>query len=385
MNGMFSYASSFDHPLDSWDVSKVTDMNGMFSYASSFDHPLDSWDVSKVTDMNGMFSGADSFDHPLDSWDVSKVTDMNGMFSGARSFEQNLGKWYVVPADAAYDVSGTSLDITAISAQNSFLDRHVPTYGIGTGDDSGLFDMTGDILTFKSAPSIGKYEVNVTASGPNVFENGNNWRMFNVTAAGSPAGAFVTTWGVTDDDLVVEIPVGGTTGNYAVDWGDRSTTTHTAGAAHTYGVAGSYTVNISGDFKRILLNGNQDNAPQLLSIDQWGDIEWSSMANAFRGASNMTYGATDAPDLSGVTDMSHMFSGASSFNGDISGWDASSVEDMSRRLLTCSPAPPHLTATSRDGTSRRWKTCPACSTAPPPLTSPSALGMSHLPPTCYPC
>ena len=168
----------------------------------------------------------------------------------------------------------------------------------------------------------------MTASGSDVFESDDNWRMFNVTAAGLPAGAFVTTWGVTDDDLVVEIPVGDTTGNYAVDWGDRSTTTHAAGAAHTYGAAGNYTVSISGDFKMILLDGNQDNAPQLLSIDQWGDIEWSSMADAFRGASNMTYGATDAPDLSGVTYTSGMFDGAASFNGDISEWDVSKVTDM---------------------------------------------------------
>ena len=329
MHNMFYGAASFNHPLDSWNVSAVTSMSNMFEDASSFNHPLDSWDVSSVEDMSFMFSGASSFNHPLDSWDVSAVTSMTSMFSGVTDFNQNLGKWYVVPADAAYDVSETSLAVTTISAQNSFLDRHDPTYGIGTGNDFGLFDMTGDILTFKSVPSIGKYEVNVTASGPNVFENDNNWRMFNVTVAGLPAGAFVTTWGVTDDDLVAEIPVGGTTSNYAVDWGDRSTTTHTAGATHTYGTAGNYTVIISGDFKRILLNGNQDNAPQLLSIDQWGDIAWSSMANAFRGASNMTYKATDAPDLSGVTDMSGMFADATSFNGDISSWDVSSVEDMS--------------------------------------------------------
>ena len=329
MNSMFTAADSFNHPLDSWNVSAVTGMESMFDDASSFNHPLDSWNVSAVTNMNSMFSTASSFNHPLDSWDVSAVTGMTDMFSGASSFNQNLGKWYVVPAGAAYDVSETSLAVTTISAQNFFLDRHVPTYGIGTGNDFGLFDMTGDILTFKSAPSIGKYEVNVTASGSNVFENdNNNWRMFNVTVAGLPAGAFVTTWGATDDDLVVEIPVGGTTSNYAIDWGDRSTTTHTAGATHTYGTAGNYTVSISGDFKRILLNGNQDNAPQLLSIDQWGDIEWSSMANAFRGASNMTYKATDAPDLSGVTDMSGMFSGATSFDGDISSWAVLSVEDM---------------------------------------------------------
>ena len=37
----------------------------------------------------------------------------------------------------------------------------------------------------------------------------------------------------------------------------------------------------------------------------------------------------DTPDLSGVTDMSHMFSGASAFGGDISSWNASQVTDLS--------------------------------------------------------
>ena len=50
---------------------------------------------------------------------------------------------------------------------------------------------------------------------------------------------------------------------------------------------------------------------------------------AFGGTTNMVYRATDVPDLSGVTDMSGMFFGAHSFNGDISPWDVSGVTDMS--------------------------------------------------------
>ena len=37
-----------------------------------------------------MFRGASSFNQPLNNWDVSKVTDMADMFNGARSF--NHGK-----------------------------------------------------------------------------------------------------------------------------------------------------------------------------------------------------------------------------------------------------------------------------------------------------
>ena len=151
-----------------------------------------------------------------------------------------------------------------------------------------------------------------------------------VMAANHPTdGAFVTTWRVIDTDKPIKIPVGGQTGNYTVDWGDgTNSTTHVSDATHEYGTADDYTVRISGEFTRIHLDRDVDNAPQLLSIDNWGDIEWSSMEGAFSGASNMTYSAVDVPNFSGVTSMSNMFAGASAFNGDLSGWDVSSVTSM---------------------------------------------------------
>ena len=94
MHDMFA-GTPFNQPLDSWDVSSVTTMFVMFTGAASFNQPLDSWDVSSVTGMNGMFTGAASFNQPLDSWDVSSVTGMNGMFTGAASFNQPLDSWDV--------------------------------------------------------------------------------------------------------------------------------------------------------------------------------------------------------------------------------------------------------------------------------------------------
>ncbi|MEZ5049995.1 MAG: hypothetical protein R2766_10135 [Saprospiraceae bacterium] len=37
---------------------------------------------------------------------------------------------------------------------------------------------------------------------------------------------------------------------------------------------------------------------KLISNDQWENIEWKSMEFSFRGCTNMTYMATDIPDLS---------------------------------------------------------------------------------------
>ena len=76
-------ASSFNQPLNNWDVSNVTNMTKMFSGARSFNQPLNKWNVSNVTRMAWMFQDATSFNQPLDNWNVSKVTYTWSMFSGA--------------------------------------------------------------------------------------------------------------------------------------------------------------------------------------------------------------------------------------------------------------------------------------------------------------
>ena len=138
---------------------------------------------------------------------------------------------------------------------------------------------------------------------------------------------FVTTWRTASPNESITIPVGGSTGAYTVDWGDGTVTGVTGDASHAYASPGEYQVVISGDFTRIYLNG-RPNAEKLQSIDQWGGTQWESMNLAFGEATNMVYRATDIPDLSGVTDMSWMFSGAASFNGDISSWDVSNVRHV---------------------------------------------------------
>ena len=147
-------------------------------------------------------------------------------------------------------------------------------------------------------------------------------------------GAFVTTWRTTATDQTVTIPVGGSTATYDIDWGDGTTEIDATGdRVHAYADADTYTVSISGGFDRIYLNsysGDEaaENAGRLASIEQWGDASWSSMQNAFSGASNMVYLATDVPNLSRVTDMSGMFRDATAFDGNISSWDVSSVINM---------------------------------------------------------
>ena len=146
-----------------------------------------------------------------------------------------------------------------------------------------------------------------------------------VTVQNMSESDFVTTWKTTAPGQSITVPARGT---YTIDWGDGTVEENVRGSqSHRYDSAGAHTVRISGGITRFHLN-NHAGAHKLVSIDQWGTARWTSMQEAFKGASNMGYNATDAPDLSRVTDASLMFYGASSFNGDLSSWDVSSVTNM---------------------------------------------------------
>jgi surface protein len=146
---------------------------------------------------------------------------------------------------------------------------------------------------------------------------------------------FVTTWktdnpGTSGSDQIT-IPTTLGVYNYDVAWEEVGNPANsgtsgpfTGNATITFPSPGTYQVSITGVFPRIFFPGAGD--PQkILTIEQWGDNAWTSMTGAFYGASNVTYNATDVPDLSGVTHMEATFMGASSFDGDLSGWNVSNV------------------------------------------------------------
>lgn len=130
--------------------------------------------------------------------------------------------------------------------------------------------------------------------------------------------------GVTSSNQI-RIPTTGGGYNYNVDWGDGNTSTgHTGDATHTYSSVGTYTVKISGMFPRVYFNDGGDKK-KLLTIEQWGNNAWDYFARAFKGCSNLTILAIDAPNLSNVNNMSEMFFYASNFNDNINHWNVSNI------------------------------------------------------------
>ncbi len=128
------------------------------------------------------------------------------------------------------------------------------------------------------------------------------------------------------------IPITGAGYSYNVDCNDdgvNEVTARTTSYTCIYGSPGTYTVAITGTFPRIYFN-NAGDRQKLLEVKQWGTIAWTSMQNAFYGATNLHVTATDAPNLAGVTNMSGMFREATSFNENINHWDTSKVANMAQ-------------------------------------------------------
>ena len=139
---------------------------------------------------------------------------------------------------------------------------------------------------------------------------------------------FITTWQTTSDGESITIPTTGTGYNYEVDWGDGTVETgFTGNATHTYTTAGTYTVEITGDFPASILAVAGPKS-SFMTVEQWGNNQWTNMRGAFKGCSNLEINATDAPDLSNCTNMREMFSNCTSLNQDISHWNVSNITNM---------------------------------------------------------
>jgi surface protein len=343
---VFNGATSFNQPLDSWDVSNVTVMSGLFNGATSFDQDLGAWDVGNVTHMTQMFNGATSFNQPLDSWDVSNVIWMNDMFNGATSFDQDLGAWDVGNVTSMSDMfNGVTLSTANYDATL-----------IGWASlDAGETQIPQNV-TFNGGNSM--YCLSEQERDELLITHG-----WTITDGGvDPACShFVTTWKTdnpgTSNSTSITIPTfSGATYNYDVDWDNDGIFDElglTGDVTHDFGAAGTYTIRIKGTFPRIYFNNGGDRQ-KLLSVDQWGSIQWGSMSAAFKGCTNLRVPASDSPnlivtyflggmfafcdslnndfnnwDVSQIVEMRGTFQNATSFNGDISGWDVGNVYGFS--------------------------------------------------------
>ncbi len=366
LSGMFESASLFNSNINNWDVNTITDMSYMFRFANSFNQDLNNWNVSNADLMYFMFANTNSFNGDITSWNVANARSLSYMFSSAIAFNQDISNWDVGSAlymrfmftnarKFSYDIS--NWNVSSVELFNyMFYNAQAFNYSLGGWDISSATNMTN--MFDNSGLSYENYEstligwsnlstvpanMSLGAVGLNYCDNTGrefliNSKGWTITGDELYCGApFVTIW-KTDNDGSSEnnqISIPGIGTDYFIKWEevgneDKNNGSETGNNFHTlnFPQAGTYRVKINGNFTRIYFSNLGDKS-KILDIENWGDIQWTSMNTAFAGANNLTISAIDAPDLSQVTDMTRMFYEATSFNQDISNWDVSTVINMS--------------------------------------------------------
>ncbi len=321
MSEMFRACMNLQSPdFSNWDTSNVTIMSLMFASSENFNGNITTWDVGKVTDFNSMLGGVTNFNQNLSGWNIGEhvvgTINMNSMLTSAHNFDQNLGAWNL---EKVTDISGI-LSNTGLSTAN--YDATLIGWAENSNTPSGLH-LGASNLTY----CLGEAARNILADN-----SGLNWRITDGGLGCADTDFFITTWETNVNNQSITIPTTGNGYDYSVDWGDGIIETGITGnASHMYSSAGVYKVKITGDFPRIYINGNSAARDKIISVDQWGTQQWTSMESAFRRCSLLVINATDTPDLSLVKSMKKMFEMTSSLvdhGGNIGNWDVSTIENM---------------------------------------------------------
>ncbi|MEP0365503.1 MAG: BspA family leucine-rich repeat surface protein [Cyclobacteriaceae bacterium] len=377
MQGMFQSSGLNSANFNHWNVGTITNMSWTFAYCPNFNGDVSDWNVSNVTTMGNMFRSlsyyADPFSGDLSGWDVGNVTSMGSMLSYTAISQENVDAmllaWSQLPSlksnvslgldglnycdhvgrealmdDYNWTITGATMKCPQVLSFDPF---DAITYGDVAEialefDNSSNLPPTSvtssdtDVATIVESP---QYTYKVVIQGPGTttisaqtdetssyFESNLATQVLVV----NEAPAFTMKYQITNTGSSgwneLQLTPSYSSSGYTVDWGDGDTYTGTYAPLHTYASEGEYTVKITGDYPYFLLRSADRS--KLIEISQWGSIVWEEFWGSFQYCTNLTYAATDAPDLSNVTRLQDMFSGASSFDADLGSWDISNITNM---------------------------------------------------------
>ena len=303
MENLFSSFENFNQDISAWDVRNVTNMSSMFPGARNFNQDLSAWDVSNVTDMNYMFENATSFNQDLSAWDVSNVTNMSRMFSNASSFNQDLSSW---------DVSNvTNMEYMFYNAQN--FNQDLSAWDVGNVTSmSGMFENAQNFNQDLSA-----WDVN-NVLGFNDFDAETpSWTL--------PKPNFISPFYLDANGITVKAKEGTPIGAKGLLNGVEYT------VVHSYML--SNRIRNGEDVTKVCtsrveyMDGGMFHEHFNQDLSSWDVSNVTSMQYMFSGAHDFNQDLS-AWDVSNVTNMEYMFLYAYNFNQDLSAWDVSNVTTM---------------------------------------------------------
>jgi len=116
ITNMFRDARDFNQNIGAWNLSSCTSMYRTFdavtqvlSFNNGGSSTINNWNVSTVTNMNFMFRKCSSFNQPIDQWDVNQVTGlisfMQQVTLSTANYDALLIAW---DAQGAMSFSGTA-------------------------------------------------------------------------------------------------------------------------------------------------------------------------------------------------------------------------------------------------------------------------------------
>lgn len=275
-------------------------------------------------DISGVFTGID--------WGGHTTTDVHIYHNGA-SILDGLVNGYLDTSPFSLSVSVLSGDVIdfAVGYGGNFNYSHDSTALAATIETFIPYDWVCPSTDYSGDCRVDFEDYAILASGWLTTYDANDLALLADEWLDGPP--FVTIWDTSlASGTTVTLALAGTV-DATIHWGDGTMTyVNTPGPhVHDYGVDGIYTVSVLGNVTAYNSwnNGGADSEREkLISINNWGQVGFTSMNSAFDSCTNFVLVPSSSSGLEAVTDMAWMFDGASAFNWDIGGWDTSGVTNM---------------------------------------------------------
>jgi surface protein len=329
-SGMFVFSTAFNQPIPFLvDTSGIAlpagcNLTSMFQNAARFNRNLNTWNVSRVTNMTLMFSGtifnngdiSGNSTQPL-TWYAPNCNTFSTMFNAVSAFNQPLP--YLVDTSGNTDPSGCSLN--AMFQQATRFNQNLNTWNVSRA--------TSISLTFSSASAFN----NGRPLGVN--DTSLNWYAPMCTTF---ASMFLTATSfnqeipnLVDTSNVSLLPAGSTLSSMF----QNASRFNQNISAWNVSRVNSMSLMFSG---ATVFNNSDPSGNNITTLNNWRAPLCTTFATMFGTALAFNQAIPILVDTSGANitacATNSMFAGASIFNQDISLWNVSKANPMNNMFAT---------------------------------------------------